>query len=129
MSPFAFLARAALALNPTCCSELWDTLGDCLFAVGQIDNARVAFQRALEINPKDARAFYNLTFVYQHKKDFALALSAIAQGLALDPGGEYREGMLRKQAEILTQLTNRHKQDHIHLLNRMSKYSGQPRRN
>jgi tetratricopeptide (TPR) repeat protein len=37
------LAKVALALNPTCSSELWNTLGDGLFEFGRYAEARSAY--------------------------------------------------------------------------------------
>jgi tetratricopeptide (TPR) repeat protein len=112
------LARDALALNPACSPELWNTFGDALFVLGRIDEARFAFRRALKINPQDVRAHYNLTFVHVQEKDYAQALHTIAQGLALDAAGEYREGFLQKQNEVLGRLTARYQQEARLLANR-----------
>jgi tetratricopeptide (TPR) repeat protein len=93
------LARQALALNPACSADLWNTLGDALFALGRIEEARRAFQKALRINPHDVRAHYNLAFVHCQRQEWDQALQAIARGLALDGAGQHREGLLQKQAE------------------------------
>jgi tetratricopeptide (TPR) repeat protein len=105
------LARDALSLNPTCSAEIWNMLGDALFVLGRTDEARFAFERALRISPRDVRAHYNLAFVHQQKRDYDRALEMIARGLALDAGGEFREGLLQKQAEVLGQLANRQHQE------------------
>jgi tetratricopeptide (TPR) repeat protein len=112
------LAREALALNPACSAELWNTLGDALFALGRPGEAHHAFTRALRINPNDVRAHYNLTFVHLQKKDYPAALRTIAQGLALDGAGEYREGLLQKQSEVLGHLAARQRRDAQLLVNR-----------
>jgi tetratricopeptide (TPR) repeat protein len=123
------MAKAALALNPTCSSDLWNTLGDSLFMLGRIEEAQSAFLRALRINPNDVRAHYNLSFVYTRENDLEAALKSIAQGLALDKAGEFREGLLQKQSEVLGVLAQRHQQECRALANRISRryYQGKPR--
>jgi Flp pilus assembly protein TadD len=54
------LAKVALALNPACSSDLWNTLGDGLFEYGRYAEARSAYHKALEVNDADVRARYNL---------------------------------------------------------------------
>jgi tetratricopeptide (TPR) repeat protein len=112
------LARQALALNPACSAELWNTLGDALFALERFDEAHKAYDRALCISPQDVRAHYNLGFVFARRKEPERALAAIARGLALDTAGEFREGLLQKQAEILGQLAARHRRDLFLMANR-----------
>jgi len=112
------LARQALALNPACSAELWNTLGDALFALDRVDEAHKAYERALRINPNDVRGHYNLAFVWSRRQEPDRALAAIGRGLALDAAGEYREGLLQKQAEILGQLAARHQRDLFLMANR-----------
>ncbi len=116
------MAKAALELNPHCSADLWNTLGDSLFYLGRIEEARQAFLRALEVSPGDVRARFNLAFVYTQEREYALALSAIAEGLALDKMGEYRERLLQKQNEILGLLAQRSQQEYQILANRVSRY-------
>jgi len=116
------MARAALELNPACSADLWNTYGDSLFVLGRHAEARQAFQRALRINPNDARAWYNLSFVYTQEKDHAAAMDAIGKGMLLDGAGEFREGFLQKQSEILAYVANRHKQELQLQANRLNRY-------
>lgn len=116
------MARAALALNPGCSAELWNALGDALSCLGRLAEARAAFQRALRIRPNDARARYNLVCNRICERDPAGALRLIAEGLACDRTGEYRDGLLQKQAEVLNHLANRHRQEAQLLANRISEY-------
>ena len=113
------LARAALALNP-CSSELWNTLGDGFFLQERVHDARHAFQRALELDPEDVRARYNLSFVFEHETDYAAALKIIAEALSLDRRGAYREGLLRKQGEVLQKLASRFHQQGQRMANRVT---------
>ena len=61
------MAREALALNRHCSSDLWSTLGDSLFELGRIDDARQAYQRALRIKPTEVRARFNMAWVLVRK--------------------------------------------------------------
>jgi tetratricopeptide (TPR) repeat protein len=116
------MARQALALNPACSPDLWNTYGDSLFVLGRHAEARLAFQRALAINPNDVRAWYNLSFVYTQEKDYAAAMDAIAKGMLLDGAGEFAEGLSQKQAEIRGILANRHKEEMQRQANRINRY-------
>jgi tetratricopeptide (TPR) repeat protein len=98
-------------------------LGDSLFLLGKMDASRQGFLRALQVNPRDARACFNLAFVYHQEKEFDSALSAIARGLAHDPAGEFREALLQEQAQILGHLAGRFRQECQLGMNRVSKPS------
>jgi tetratricopeptide (TPR) repeat protein len=116
------MAEAALRLNPACSADLWNTLGDSLFALGRVEAARQAYRRALRVNPGDVGARYNLSWVLLHDKDYAAGLHMIAEALALDKLGEYRERLLQKQAEILGHLAQRNQLEFQLLANRSRKY-------
>ena len=98
------LAKEALRLNPTCSAELWNTYGDAYFELGFMPEARKAYRRALEINPRDVRAHYNLIWVLVQNKEYAAALETISKALVLDETGAYFERLLKKQAEVLGRL-------------------------
>jgi tetratricopeptide (TPR) repeat protein len=100
------MAKAGLEQNPIS-PDLWNTFGDCLFYLKREDEAHTAFLRALQLNPADVRARYNLSFTFSQKNNPVAALRAIGEGLALDKNGEYRERLLQKQSEILGQLQRR----------------------
>jgi tetratricopeptide (TPR) repeat protein len=121
------LAKVALALNPTCSSELWNVLGDGLFEYGRYPEARSAYQKALEVNSSDVRARYNLAWVHQREKNYAAALAVIAEALALDKTGQYRERLLQKQSEVVAQQVQRHQQEYLLLVNLVSKYAASGR--
>jgi tetratricopeptide (TPR) repeat protein len=116
----AEMARAALACNPACSADLWNMLGDSLFELGRDEEARQAFLRALRINPDDARAHYNLTFVHLHTREYEAALRHVAEALALDRAGALRERLLQTQSEALARLTRRHQQESLRTANRVS---------
>jgi tetratricopeptide (TPR) repeat protein len=117
----------ALALNPTCSSELWNVLGDGLFEYGRYPEARSAYLKALKVNASDVRARYNLAWVYHREKNFPAALEKIAEGLSLDKMGQYRERLLQKQAEVIAQQMQRHQTEYLLLVNLVSKYAAPDR--
>jgi tetratricopeptide (TPR) repeat protein len=115
----ADLAKLALAENPTS-AELWNTLGDCLFEWGRNAEARQAYRRAEQLSASSVRARYNLAWVHIRERDYAAALAKLAEALALDWTGEYRERLFQKQQEVLALLTQRHQQEYLRLANRIS---------
>jgi tetratricopeptide (TPR) repeat protein len=117
------LAKVALGLNPSCSAELWDTLGDGLFEWGRTAEARSAYEKALAVNEADVRARSNLAWVHQRHRDWEAALTVIAEALALDKTGEYRERLLQKQTEVLAGLEGRNRQEFMLMLNLVSKYA------
>jgi tetratricopeptide (TPR) repeat protein len=119
----AELAKAALRLNPSCSAELWSTLGDALYEWGRTAEAESAYRKALAVNESDVRARYNLAWVYQRLRDWPAALQIIAEALALDKTGEYRERLLQKQAEVLHGLEGRNRQEYLLMLNLVSKHA------
>jgi tetratricopeptide (TPR) repeat protein len=116
----AEMARAALACNPTCSAPLWNMLGDSLFELGRVEESRQAFLRALRINPDDGQAHFNLTFVHVRTREHEAALRRIAEALALDRAGTYRERLLQTQSEVLAHLARRHQQEALRATNRVS---------
>jgi tetratricopeptide (TPR) repeat protein len=116
------LIRLGLTLNPTCSPDLWSVYGDCLFALNRVEESRRAFLRALELNPADVGARYNLVWVLIRDRDYAGALHLIAEALALDKSGIFRERLLQKQNDVLARLAHRHQQEYQFMLNRVSTY-------
>jgi tetratricopeptide (TPR) repeat protein len=122
----AELARAGLELNPCCSPELWNAYGDALFSLGQIDRSRDAYERALAVNVDDVQARYNLAWVFLHKKEHSEALRVIAEALARDWRGTFRDRLFQKQAEVLADLGRRTQQEMQTLMNRVSLYPRSP---
>jgi tetratricopeptide (TPR) repeat protein len=116
------LTRLGLTLNPTCSPDLWNAHGDCLFALNRFEESRQAYLRALELNPADVCARYNLAWVLIRNRDYAGALHLIAEALALDKSGTYHERLLQKQNEVLNRLAHRHQQEYQFMLNRITTY-------
>jgi tetratricopeptide (TPR) repeat protein len=117
----ADLAKLALRLNPACSSDLWCTLGDALFEWGRTAEAKSAYLRALKINPGDVRGRFNLAFVHTRQKNYAAALVVLAEALALDKTGQYRERVLQKQAEVLQLLAGKNQAEFWRMVNLVSK--------
>lgn len=122
----ADLARAGLELNPCCSPELWNAYGDALYSQGRIDRARAAYERALLVSADDVQSRYNLAWVFLHKKEHAEALRVIAEALARDWRGVWRDRLLQKQAEVLADLVRRAQQEMQTLMNRVSLYPRSP---
>ena len=97
----ADMAKVALALNPSCSAELWNALGDALYEWGRTGEARSAYEKALAVNAADVRARYNLAWVHAREREYPQALARIAEALALDKTGEYRDRLLQKQQEVV----------------------------
>jgi tetratricopeptide (TPR) repeat protein len=117
------MAKVALALNPTCSAELWNTLGDALFEFGRNLEARGAYEKAMSVNESDVRSRWSLAWVHTRQKDYPAALKVIAEALALDKTGQYRERLVQKQTEVLHRLALRNQQEYLLLLNLISKYA------
>jgi tetratricopeptide (TPR) repeat protein len=114
------MAQEALRFNPACSAELWNMLGDCLFYLKRLREARLAFERALAISSDDVRARYNLAFVHVEAKEYREALARLAEGLALDRPGGFREGLLRKQTEVLALISQQNQRRYLGLANRVT---------
>jgi tetratricopeptide (TPR) repeat protein len=114
------MARAGLRHNPGCSADLWNMLGDSLFLLGRMREARLAFEQALAINSDDVRARYNLAFVHTQATEYEQALVRIAEGLARDQMGKFHKGLLQKQAEVLVLLHRQSKQRYLGLADRVT---------
>jgi tetratricopeptide (TPR) repeat protein len=117
------MAKVALSLNPTCSADLWNALGDGLYEFGRTAEARSAYVKALSVNDTDVRSRYNLAWVYSREKNFPEALAMIAEALAFDKTGAFRERLLQKQNEVLAHLTSRYQREYLLLVNLVSKYA------
>ena len=76
--------RSLLATNPGH-SHGWFNLGFLLEQQGELDDARVALQRAVEIEPKLDRAWYGLGLVAIRQHRFDDAVSALKRNTELQP--------------------------------------------
>jgi tetratricopeptide (TPR) repeat protein len=119
------MSKVALALNPTCSAELWNTLGDALYGFGRTAEAQAAYEHAATVNSSDVRSRYNLAWVHTRLKDYPAALRSIAEAFVLDKTGQFRDGLLQKQNEVLALLARRNQQEYLLLINLVSKYAKQ----
>jgi tetratricopeptide (TPR) repeat protein len=117
------LTRAALELNASCSAWLWNVLGDGLFCLERFDQAHEAYLQARRISPDDVRTNFNLAYTHFQRGCPDEALEAIAQGLARDFSGVYRERLLGKQQQILTALSGRWLGEQERLLKRASVFA------
>jgi tetratricopeptide (TPR) repeat protein len=122
------IAKIALALNPACSAELWNTLGDGLYEIGRTVEARSAYLKALAVNESDVRSRYNLAWVYAREKNSPTALKMLAEAIAFDKTGEFRQRILQKQQEVLAQLDLRHQQEYLLLINLVSRFAQQTKK-
>jgi hypothetical protein len=67
------------------------------------------------------RARFNLAFVHTKGKNYRAALAMIADALALDKTGQFRERLLQKQAEVLQLVTLKNQTDYLLMVNLVSK--------
>ncbi|MCY3002649.1 MAG: protein kinase [Planctomycetota bacterium] len=94
--------RRALALHPEDVLA-HNGLGSALFAMGCVDEARVAFHDALSLDPKAIAAWANLTLL---EPGAAETVAAAEQVLALDPGQSGHRAIL---ADSVLQLGDAHR--------------------
>jgi hypothetical protein len=69
--------------------------GLALAAVGDYAGAAVGFRRAVELDPTDDGALFNLGLMREKLGDFPRARDAYRAAIALADRGKYREGLLR----------------------------------
>lgn len=98
------LAETGLKLHPRH-PLLWNAKGDACYELKQFAEAEACYRRTLEINPREIRGRLNLAYVFLETGRCAEVLKIIAEALALDPQGEYREAVLEKQRQVLLRLS------------------------
>ena len=98
------LATAALDLNPAN-PELWNTLGEALAALGQIEGAHDNFERALSLDPGNMRARCNLIDTLMSRRRWHESLRRIADALA-DDEGAYRSLLLERQKTVIDHISS-----------------------
>jgi superkiller protein 3 len=62
--------------------------GDALLNQGKLAEAKQAYQKVIELNPKSAMAYYNLGFLADKENDLASAISWYQKAVDLDPALE-----------------------------------------
>jgi tetratricopeptide (TPR) repeat protein len=120
------VAMTALSINPIA-TGLWNVFGDALFYLRRHEEAAGAFGRAIEINPNEIRARLNLAWTLADMGRISDSLRIIAEALALDRRGEYRDALLGKQRDALEQLSAMHHEEQVRHVNRFRRHRGVPR--
>ena len=64
-------------------ANLYNNLGKTYKAQGKLDEAIAAFEKAISVNPSDARAYYNLGIIYAERGDDGDAMTQYKQALHL----------------------------------------------
>ena len=70
--------------------------GKFYFLNKQYDEALSEFQKALKLDPQDARILYNLGIIYESKEDIEIAKTLYLKALELDPKLEEAQKHLDK---------------------------------
>jgi len=117
------LIRTALEHNPCYSTWLWNVLGDCLFCIERFADAHEAYLQAYAINSDDVRTNFNLSYTLCNLGRYDESLRAIANGLAMDTQGIYRERLLNKQGQILNLVSAREINERDRLTKRAASFS------
>lgn len=56
---------------------------------------------------------YNLAWVHSRERNYPAALASIAEAVALDKTGEFRDRLLHKQQEVMAHLAQRNQQEYL----------------
>lgn len=78
---------------------VYNNRGNTYLVMGKLDKALADFNRALELNPKHANAFYNRSIVYERQGKRDLAIADVERFVKLkpdDPDGPRRLALLRR---------------------------------
>jgi Tfp pilus assembly protein PilF len=114
------MSQHALSLNESFSANLWCNLGDCRKALRQRGVAE-CYQRALQIDPDNARAHFGLGLVAASRRDYGAALSGFANALTRDKDNNYRDRILQEQREVLERLQHRWEWERRNLANRVNR--------
>ncbi|MEW5736626.1 MAG: tetratricopeptide repeat protein [Thermodesulfobacteriota bacterium] len=82
---FAYLQKAA-ELDPALSAKAYGSMGDLLSEKGRYKEALVLYERARDLNPKNARLMNNMGIALARTDKAAEAEQAFRLALALDPG-------------------------------------------
>lgn len=98
------LAETGLRLHPHYPS-LWNVKGDALYELKQFAEAGGCYRRAIAINPREVRGRLNLVYVHLETGRYPEALAVLAEALALDREGDFRDALLDKQRQVLLRIS------------------------
>ncbi|HVC92191.1 MAG TPA: SAM-dependent methyltransferase [Pirellulales bacterium] len=105
------LAATAISLNSDRSADLWDTVGDAYLGLEMGDKALGSFQRALAIDETDVRGRLGLAHVFGQRGEYMEAMRLIAEAITLDKACQYREMLLRKQADIVLEIDHQNREE------------------
>ncbi len=111
------LAAEGLRLHPRN-PTLWNLKGDALYELKRYPEAEVCYRRTLEINPREIRGRLNLAYVHLETGRCTEALTVLAEALALDHPGNFRDALMEKQRQVLARISQDARDARIQQLNR-----------
>ncbi len=121
------LAMEGLKLNSVS-PKLWNLLGDCFFALEDLDKAETAYQSAMALNSGDVLARLNMVYIHMRRHAYAEALASIAEALSLDLELRYRETLMEKQDQVLEMIVSKRRDELQRAINRFRGRRGLPGR-
>lgn len=68
--------------------EIMNSLGTCYMALNDVNNALATYQKALEIDNKNAMAYFNIGSVYQVKQEHEKAIEYLEKAVEIDEDDE-----------------------------------------
>ncbi len=66
-------------------SVLYDLKGIVYLETEELDQAAIAFRKAINLDPNNAMAWYNLSKVHQHFEDYGTSLDLLTKAIRLNP--------------------------------------------
>lgn len=85
--------QKAASLDPDV-PEIWYRIGYIQRNLKQLDDARLSFERAIELSPQDTRAYGELAVLYMGESNTAKALEVVERGLQAVPQSAQLHTML-----------------------------------
>lgn len=93
--------QECLRINPWYCASAWATLGDLLWTLGDIENARDAYTKCIAANPEHPRGYLAKGALLLEQSQWADAVELAGQALARDLEGYSREQALDLHTKAL----------------------------
>ena len=118
------LLTEALRINPWYAGGTWNSLGDLYWGQGRIDDARQAYERAVQANPESFRGYLNLADVCRRQGDHARAVEMAAMAIARDVDGSE---MTRSKAALDDAVAHLQSQREMAAKWRKERQAGSPR--
>ena len=77
----------------------WYNRGYCFLMIGRSQEAMDDFNKVIELEPRNYKAFFWLGSIYEHEKDYGSALANFEQALRLNPGWRDAENGVREMKQ------------------------------